>query len=250
MGAAAFALIAAAAFEFLDSIPPFTGAGVHFLRLVAALVAGIVLLAVFAASAGRTAVLSQLIEVAESRSNFAALLWLGFLRSALLLLAVLSVAGAWLIAARVSGMGNRVFVVPDAAGFWLVFCPFALIIIAAWSWLYWIITLAPLPAVVRGLSARDSLAEAAGLIYTRPLQLGAIGGIFGVLRLGSLWIAAQAAFMISATLRSSLPAMLGLLACVGVLYCLVSDWLYISRMAAYAATVENGHHPPPARAVE
>ena len=65
--------------------------------------------------------------------NFRALLWLSFLRGVLLLAAALALAGAWLIAAFVSGNSGHVVPVPDAFGFWLVFSPLALLIGAAWA---------------------------------------------------------------------------------------------------------------------
>jgi len=236
-------LLLAAAAAYLNSInvigpQPFAGLGTNLLRLSAVLLGGTVLLTSLATAAGRNAVLASLFT-GHRASNFPALLWLSFLRAVLLMAALLSLAGAWLIATLISGISRPILVVPDAAGFWLVFCPLALIVFAAWAWLYWIVTLAPLPAVAHGLPPAHALARAAELIYRHPGDLAAVGMTFGVLRLGSLGLALQAGFMVISLSSDSPATAWGLLAVLAAAYFLFSDYLYFSRMGAYAALVQN-----------
>jgi hypothetical protein len=248
LGAALSVLLLTAIAEYLDSIEVFNGhlfagAGSHLLRLAAVLLGGIVLLAVFTSAAGRNAALLPLMADSGTADetapgNFRALLWLSFLRGALLLAAALAVAGAWLIAALVSGNSGHVVPVPDAFGIWLVFSPLALLIGAAWAWLYWIVGLAQLPAVAHGFAARDALARAVALIHDQPIDLALIGIVFGVLRLGSLWLALQLAFGLVAMGTASRAAELGLLVVIAAMYCVFSDYLFISRMSAYAAGIQ------------
>jgi hypothetical protein len=202
------------------------------------LLGGFVLLASLAAAAGRNAVLMTLLAHDQS-GNFFSLFWLSFLRAVLLIAALLSGAGAWLLASLISGDSRYLIAWPDAAGFWLVFCPLILIIFAAWAWLYWIITLAPISAIAQGSGPADALARAVELIYQRPGELSAIGIVFGVLRLGSLGVALQAGFMLMNLSSYSLPATLGLIAVLAAAYFLFSDYLYVSRMGAYAALIQN-----------
>jgi hypothetical protein len=249
LGAAVFVLLLIAMAEYLDSIEVFSGhafagAGARFLAISAVLLAGVVLLATVAAAAGRNAVLLPLIAqsgIAEepAAGSFRALLWLSFVRASLLLACTLAVAGAWLIAALVSSNSARGVAVPDTFGFWLVFCPLVLLIWGAWAWLYWIVSLAPLPAVAYGLAARDALARAVELIHDRPMDLGAIAIIFGVLRLGSMLIALQAAFGVFAMRSFSRAAQLALVAVIAAMYCVFSDYLFVSRMGSYAALIQN-----------
>jgi hypothetical protein len=242
LGAAVSVLLFIAAVEYLDSIvvigpQPFAGAGTHFLRLTAALLGGIVLLASFAAAAGRNAVLLALFAQDQS-SNFSALLWLSFLRAVLLIATLLGLAGAWLLASWISGDSRHLIARPDAAGFWLVFCPLVLIIFAVWASLYRIITLAPISAIAQGSGPVDALARAVELIYQRPGELAAIGIVFGVLRLGSLGVALQIGFTLMNLSSYSPAATLGLLAVLAAAYFLFSDYLCLSRMGAYAALVQ------------
>ena len=243
LGAAMSVLLFAGAAEYLNSITvigpqPFAGLGTNLLRLLAVLFGGTVLLTSLATAAGRNAVLASLFTDHRA-SNFSALLWLSFLRAVLLTAALLSLAGVWLIATLISGTSRPILVVPDAAGFWLVFCPLALIVSAAWVWLYWIVTLAPLPAMAHGLRPATALARAAQLIYRHPGELAAVGIVFGVLRLGSLGLALQAGFMVTSLSSDSPATAWGLLAVLAAAYFLFSDYLYISRMGAYAAFVQN-----------
>jgi hypothetical protein len=243
LGAAVSVLLFAAAVEYLNSInvigpQPFAGLGSNFLRLLAVLLGGIVLLASLATAAGRNAVLASLFK--DNRAgNFSALLWLSFLRAVLLIAALLSLAGVSLIATLISGTSRHLLVLPDAAGFWLVFCPLALIVFAAWSWLYWIVTLAPLPAMAHRLPPANALARAAELIHRHPGELAAVGIVFGVLRLGSLGVALQAGFMVSSLSSDSPATAWGLVAVLVAAYFLFSDYLYFSRMGTYAALIQN-----------
>src|SRR5436305_810545 len=235
LGAAVSVLLLTSVAECLDSIELFNGhlfadAGSHLLRLAAVLLGGIVLLATFASAAGRNAALLPLMADSGTADeaapgNFRALLWLSFLRGVLLLAAALALAGAWLIAAFVSGNSGHVVPVPDAFGFWLVFSPLALLIGAAWAWLYWIIGLAQLAAVAYGFATRDALARAVALIHDRPIDLAFVGIVFGVLRLGSVWLALQLAFGLVALGTVSRAAELGLLVVIAAMYCVFSDYL-------------------------
>lgn len=242
LGTAISVLLLIAAAEYFDSIEVFSGhafadAGTHFFLLTAVLVGGITLLAVTAMAAGRNAILLQLFS-ADVTGNFRALLWLSFLRVALLIAVLVATVGAWICASIVSGDAGHVVPLPDAAGFWLVFCPLVLLIWGMWTWLYWIVTLAPLPAVFTGMTARDALAQAVNLIYECPIDLGLIGGVFTVLRLALLGIAMQAAAGTIA-MRGSRATELGLLAVIAAMYCVFSDYLFVSRMSAYASLIQN-----------
>lgn len=243
-GTAISVLLLIAAAEYLDSIEIFSGhvfadAGTHFFRLAAVLVCGIVLLAVFATAAGRNAILLQLFASDTAPGNFRALLWLNFLRAVLLLAAVLATIGVWLFAALVSGDSGHIVPLLDAAGFWLVFCPITLLVWMVFAWLYWIVTLASLPAVLTGMPARDALAAALEWFYERPVDLGLITIAFGFLRLVSVWAALQLVVGIIAMRNYSRATELGLLAVIAAMYCLLSDYLFVSRMGAYASLIQN-----------
>ena len=237
-------LLLIAGAEYLDSIQIFRGhafseAGAHLLRLTAVLVGGIVLLAVFAMAASRNAILLQLFSSEDAPGNFRALLWLNFLRAVLLMAAMLATIGAWLFSALASGNPGHVIPWPDAAGFWLVFCPITLLVWMVFAWFYWIVTLAPLAAVFTGTPARGALACALGLISQCPVDLGLVGVIFGILRLGSLWAAVQLAVGVIAMPSFSGAAELGLFAVIAAMYCVFSDYLFVSRMGAYASLIQN-----------
>lgn len=275
--AAIVVLLAIGGIEYLDSIvivggEGFRGAGAHFLRLVAALLSGCVLLWCLAEAAGRNAILTGLLDDARSREtsnrastsvvpspngtiegfspcgcasqevispvprpHFGTFVLLSFLRAALALVATLSVVGAWFIAAIASGNIVQVIPLPNAAGFWLLFCPLVLMVFAVWMWFYWIVSLAPITAITENSGANAALQRAVELIYERPLQLGAMGAAFGFLRLAMFTAIATAMFAFVETRSYTNAALCGLAATVLVLYCLISDWIYLGRLATFMA---------------
>lgn len=236
--------------EFLNSVEvtgpyAFAGAGTHFLQLIAILLGGAILLWCTAAAAGRNAVLLPLCGD-QAPGNYRALFWLNFLRAVLLLAAVPAFGGAWLAATIVSAKHLHPLPWPDAAGFWLIFCPLAVLIAGAWALLYWLLTLAPIPAAGSGMRAPDALACALAMIHERPLQLAAVGLVFGVLRLVSLWITVQVAWVVFSVGAFSRPAEAGLFAVIVAMYCVFSEYLYVARLGAYAAVVQASRCEVPA----
>jgi len=243
-GAALAVLLFVAAAEYFGSMKlphPLAGAGSHLLQLAAALIGGVLLLQSVAAAAGRNAVISSIFAEfpavlppgSKTSTAFLSLWWLYSCRTALAAVMGLALAGAWLVAVRLSAAPLHA-PVPDAAGFLLVFCPLLLVIAPASALLYCTLSLAPVIAVSRRASARASVEKAVQLIYRYPLPLGFVGGVFVLLRVS---LAAIAILVLLAAQSYSRAVMLGLAAATGVFYCLLSQCLFVCRLGACSMLV-------------
>jgi hypothetical protein len=247
----------------------------------AGLVAAIALtcLWIFAASVGRATTVRSLIDYFAERQKSASdgeklvpvtdraaapqkgvwplgsLLRLNFLRAAVALAAILSLAGTVIllhvVSASISHSAGPAGVTsadsaapanPAAGVAFLLFFPLAALIFAAWSTLNWVLSLAGIFAVRAGDTHGDALgAVSVAVSFCRERS----GAVFAV----STWtgLAHLTAFVVATTVVSMplsfaqiVPArvVLAVVILITVAYFAVADWLYMARLAGYVCIAE------------
>jgi len=263
-GAAAWLMVAFAFFTYLHSIRVtnadmllirsrvpalvaqaiqdiFRGTGPMLLRAAAVLLPAISILWIAAASIGRWASLSALLD--ERRGRFRTVLGLHFLRAAAGLAALIGYLFALLVAGFAASRGYD-----DRPGlFLLVFLIIAGIISLLHGRVRWYLSLASIFAVRDGSDAFASISAAFDAYRDRRND-------FLTLAL-AMW-AIRLFFMGGATFASMVPlgaaqavsgkTVLLLLALITLIYCALADFLFVVRQAAYVAIVSPDSEPEPA----
>lgn len=224
----------------------FEGAGPGLRRALAALIPAVVLLWIVAASLGRAATLSAVVN-GDGRLYWRSILALHVLRAALAAAAIMAILGAMIFAARISAA-------PDGNGFgrdagvYILTLLFAIPpIVLVWRFLNWLLTLAAVFAVQSGASVGEGIARAGRALQEQKGRFLGAAALFGVMRLVALvglWMASVLA--LAAFSGAGVEATLAALLVLALAYFVVADFLYIARLAAY---VEICRPEPPPRAL-
>jgi hypothetical protein len=259
-GGAALALLAFTFLAYLDSLPVsnadrlmlrsgapllmadalshiLQGSADRLLRAAAVLVPGLAVLWTLAAGFGRAATLGPLMPLGRSLGTprLRPLLGLSFLRTALALAGIAAYMGAAMLAGALARDGETVR--PDF--FFAVFIPLFVLVVFCWTVLNWFLSLAPLFAVRDGDDMMGSIAASVHLYRRNRRDFAAVGTIFGIIRLFAL----VAVTMLSLAVvnlwgRISGAAIIAAVAAISLAYFAVADFLYVSRLAAYAEILE------------
>ena len=256
-GAAALLLASAAGFGFLDGVVVtnrdllalgsgnpdlvsaavahmFQGEGPRVLHALALLVPAVAFLWVAVASLGRVATLRTLMG-ASAPVNWFAIVTLHSMRVVLALAAVF--AGLGLI-----GFASWVSTTPDADGFLrpnigeylLILIMTLTALILFWSFLNWLLALAPIFVLRNGIGPIRSLRRSVGAFCDYKSEFLGATALTGILRLLALAILVMVSMTaVGIFSAAGFRATLVVLALVTLGYFAVADFLYISRMAAY-----------------
>ncbi len=264
-GTAMLALLGVAAVQFLKSIPvsnndllelrtgtPFLmadalahmlqGTGGRLLRATAILLPSLMLLWTIAASVGRAATLKGLLE--GSRANLGTLLGIHFLRS------VLGLAGfaAYVGAAALAGAVSR----PDADGigvFMAVFLAQMFIVVFVGGVLNWYLSLAPLAAARSGGDTMVAIANAFNAARRHAGGLSQVSLMFAVLRAVPLLMVTLVSLGIFGQVTPQhWRAATVIVAAISLVYFTLADFLYLARLAAYNAVMDEEVAHSPANA--
>jgi len=212
----------------------FEGAGGRLLHAFAVLLPALAVLWTIAASVGRTVTL-RLMMPASSRLRLLPMFTLHFARAALAITTLLAAFGTLLFAASVS-------IRPDPDGFarpdptlYLLILLFVLPVIAVvWSFLNWLLSLAPIFVVRDGASAPASIASAVGVARESKAALAGTTALFGLLRLVALGVLVFVSLMVAGAFSAAgLKATMVVLGLLALAYFVVADMLFIARLAAY-----------------
>lgn len=171
----------------------------------------------------------------------ASLIGLNSLRASAALAAVVGgTLGALLLAAASS---SRTDPAPGRA--LLIFFVLTMLVGLAWTTLNWVLSLAAIFVVGKGLDVFSALASAVNLCLAQPGPLAAAGTCFGVVHLLAFTIATSVVGL-PLGFAGVLPggAVLGGVLMVGLLYFAMADFLHIGRLAANVCIVEQ---PPDAQ---
>jgi len=164
------------------------------------------------------------------RSLFA----LNFFRLGATLAAAVGCLAAILLSARASRPPN-----PAPGSAVLIFLTVTMLVWLAWSTLNWFLSLASIFVVADGEDTFGAIAAAIDLCRARSGSIFAAGAWFGLAHL-TAFVLASSIVGFPLAFAPYLPAavVLGGVLLVTVLYFAVADFLYVGRLAAYAAMVE------------
>jgi hypothetical protein len=224
----------------------FHGSGLRFTVAWIVLACALTIAWIVVASLGREATLRAIIDAlgmervrTAAGRVFTSLLGLNFLRSAVLLAAIIGAVGSILIASgvwastHISGQG--------AARLWLALL---LAVWISWSVLNWTLSTASLFIVCDGRGALASIASTLGWSRDRRAAVFAAGLWFGLIHAGAFvlaWGAAFTVFGMAQLLGPSSTVFLEIL--ILAAYCAFADFLYIGRLAAYLVITRGGGLP-------
>jgi hypothetical protein len=264
VGTLAAALLGFAFFEYLDTLPispaellllrsrhPFliSQAAAHILRgsalrlvLAGILVfTGISIAWIVAASVGRAAILSALLECfgaserSSPRGQLRSLWGLNFFRvAATLAAAPAALVGAALLAGFASSASD-----PHPALIFLLLVPLVCLVTVFWSILNWVLSLAAIFAMRDG---DDTFAAVSAAVATYRECTGpmlAVGFWFGLVHVIAFMLAtAVVAFPLAFAGVLPFAVVVGGVLLVTLLYFAVVDFLYVGRLAGYIAILE------------
>jgi len=162
-----------------------------------------------------------------------ALLGIHFLRTALILTALIGVVAAVLAAGAVTSPGD-----PSPGSAIIAFFAVLFVVVWIWSWLNWMLSLATIFAA-DGRDTFGAIGAAVHMCGTRSGPVAAVSTWFGLVHIVG-WFAATSVVAFPLGFAPVLPAgmVLGGVLFVTLLYFAVVDYLYIGRLAAYVAILE------------
>jgi hypothetical protein len=209
------------------------GSAVRLLRASAVLVPGIAVLWTLAAAIGRVATLKPLMPKGDT--HLKPQLGISFLRATLALAGFAAYFGTAMLAGAIAGAGENMRI--DL--FFAIFIPLILLVVICWSVLNWFLSVAPLLAVRDGRDALASIAESVHLFRRNSRDFATVGTVFGIIRLVAIVFATLFSLAVIARAgRISDAAIIAALVAITLAYFVVADFLYISRLAAYAEILE------------
>ena len=263
VGTLAGALLGFAFFEYLDTLPisraellllrsrhPFliSQTAAHILRgsalrlvLAGILVfVGISMAWIIAASLGRAATLSALLErfgaskPSSPRGRLASLWGLNFFRVAATLAAVPALVGAALLAGFAFSGSD-----PHPGVVFLLLVPLTCLVIVFWAALNWVLSLASIFVMRNGNQTFAAVSAVVAMYRERTGPLLAVGFWFGLAHVVAFMLASTVvAFPLAFAGVLPVAMVLGGVLLVTLLYFAVVDFLYLGRLAGYIAILE------------
>jgi len=213
----------------------FEGSGPRMIEAGIVLFVGLALAWIAAASLGRVTILDSLLEefriapARPGRAAWASVVALNALRFVLTLAAAVAAAGSALLASSVWARTNLRGADATRLSGVLLFS-----VAVSWTALNWLLSVAAIFPVADGDAAFPAIASVLRLFVRRTGPVVIIGFLFGALHLG-LFLAATAigiSILVAARpLGAAIAIFLGLPLIAA--YSAVTDFLYVSRLAAY-----------------
>lgn len=173
-------------------------------------------------------------DPAMTSASFRSLIWLGVLRVAVTLAALLAFVGAMIVAGLASPEKNPQ---PGLAG--NIFMLLAAMICGTWFGLNWLLSLAGIFAVRAGSDALGSISAAVTFARERGAAVATVSGSTGLAHLMA-FCCAMAAMSFPLALVHVAPArpMIAIMVAIALAYCAFADWLYMARVAGYVCIME------------
>ena len=215
-------------------------------RVAAILLPALSVMWVAAATLGRAVTIRRVLDYFAEKDGSAAqaakMRWgamtaLHAFRAAVMLAVFLGYIGAGVVASRFVKIEEGT--PPSMEGAWVVFVLiFAVVVIVAAA-LNWVLSLAPVFVARDGRGTWDSMGDAVTLFRQRGSQLTSAATMNGFLRFAGACVASVAGIFPLA-LIGEVPGSVvwALVAIITVIYCAISDWLLLARLASYVAVVE------------
>jgi hypothetical protein len=170
----------------------------------------------------------------SANSPLSALIRLNFLRVAVALAAILSLAGAAIVAGFASPAAD-----PRPGMAFFLFLPIAVLVFCVWSALNWLLSLAGIFAVRDAEDAVGALAAAITFFRERPGPVFAVSTWTGLAHIVA-WVGASSLISMPLGFAPILPWRLVVTGMIvlSLAYFAVADWLYMARLAGYVCIAE------------
>ena len=170
----------------------------------------------------------------SANSSLSTLIRLNFLRVALALAAILSLAGAAIVAGFASPAAD-----PRPGMAFFLFLPIAGLVVCVWSALNWLLSLAGIFAVRDSEDAVGALSAAVTLSRERPGPVFAVSTWTGFAHLVT-WVGASSLISMPLGFAPILPWRLVVAGMIvlSLAYFALADWLYMARLAGYVGIME------------
>lgn len=216
-----------------------SGSGPRLLRAAAVLLPAFTVMWIAAASVGRWASLRALME---THGRFRTILGLHFLRAAGALAAWIGYLGALLVAGFVASRGPE-----DQSGlFLLVFFVLSGVVGVIHGRIRWYLFLANLLAARDGSDAFSSVAAAFDIYRQRRGRFLSLAAAMGGIRIGLVIGVTIVSLVPTGMLASSAWKLLVVvLAIITLAYFVISDFLFVARLAAYVDILRDDPEPAP-----
>ena len=234
----------------------FEDAGPHLLRALAALVPAIVLLWIVAASWGRAAILSAVVE-GSGKLRWRSIFVLHVLQAALAVATATVVLGIMIFASRIAIRPDSDGLARPDPGVYLLILVVAIPPVALlWRILNWLLSLATICVARSGTGVAAGIAAAVRILQAEKGRLLGAAALFGVLRsvaVAGLFLGLL--FALGAFARAGADATLAAIIVLIVIYLLAADFLRIARLVADVEITRTEREkslsaapiPPPAR---
>ena len=212
------------------------------LRAAAVLLPGLALLWIVAGSLGRAVTLRALYSgdpKAENDPRVRTLFGLSVLRAALGLAAIGGYLGAAFLASFFARSGEEM----SLGIFFLIFLPLLGLVIGLCGILNWYLSLAVLFAARDASDTFAAVAHAVGLSRRRAAAFSSVSTVYGVLRLLAIVVATMVSLAVIATEVLPRWFVIAALVVITLVYFAAADFLYVSRLAAYAAIADEENEP-------
>ena len=209
----------------------FHGSSLRFVEAGILLGFGLAIAWIVLASLGRLAVLRSMFEEfefkVEAKSRLRAILFLNFLRVAVLLAAKVAAIGSLLTASSLWASTHIRAVDSVRLVFLAWFC-----IWLSWAVLNWLLSAAPVLVLAEGKDTLGSIGGLLRLLQRRTAGVIASSAVFGLIH-GGVLIVASSMMLALLPIVFAQPLALPLLFAVVLAYCFMADFLYTGRLAAY-----------------
>jgi hypothetical protein len=210
------------------------GSGPRLVRLVLVLTPSLAVFWIATSTLGRVATLRRLVrEPAEG--GIWTLVQLNVLRAMLYVGSLVAYAGAAIVAGYAANRGLE----PSPGIFLLAFVALALLITAARSRANWFPFLATIYAVRDGDTPQRALQRAASLFSRYSGQFVALGSGFGLLHLAlAVVVTLMGLAVLGLVGHAGAGTIILLLVLISLAYFVVTDFLFIARLAAYVSIAD------------
>ena len=269
-GAAVVALLSLSFLEFLDTLPVsprdlfllrtrqpgliaralshiLAGSGPRFIAVLIVLAATLSLAWMVVAALGRAATLKNLLSYFWANEPAKAfpfrvrpLIGLNFLRTGVLLAAVVGTIGAMLLGGMASSEKD-----PSPGLVMLVFFTVIILVWNAWAVVNWLLSVASVFVTAHNEDTFNAIGSAVGLCRDRMGAVLAVGFWFGMAHVVAFSVASSViAFPLAFVGVLPGAVVFGGVVFFSLLYFAIADWLYLGRLGAYVWIVEGPEIEP------
>lgn len=210
------------------------------IRLAAVVVPALLLLWTIAASVGRAVILSRL--AGAPRTNWSGVLGTHALRA----LSFVGLAGGYVTASFAAAFLTNPEN-PNLLVVALVFLLFFGVVVAIWIWVHWVFSLATIYPVIEGSGTFSAVRSALRLLRTNSKELAGIATANGTARSVVALFFTIIGLLPLPLYRVAPATLMAIEVVIALIYCVVSDWMLLGRLAGYLEVATSAAKVPAGR---